>query len=107
MGCLGMMMLLSYEGTILGKSLTASRVLLLRLMMLFVMMVWSLDQMKYATQFGSWQMNKACAPDQKSDEHLKYASYRLSVLLALCFSGLLAHGILNRLFVICTICASY
>lgn len=32
--------------------------------------------------------------DQITPEHLKYATYRISVLLALCFSGLLMHDIL-------------
>ena len=38
--------------------------------------------------------NKACGLDKVTAEHLKYASHKLSVLLALCFSGLLLHGIL-------------
>ena len=40
------------------------------------------------------KMNKACGQDQISAEHLKYASHCISVLLALCFSGLMMHGIL-------------
>ena len=43
---------------------------------------------------GKLAVSKASGPDEITAEHLKYASYRLSVLLALCFSGLLAHGIL-------------
>ena len=39
-------------------------------------------------------VNKACGFDQITAEHLKYASHRTSVLLAMCFSGLLMHGIL-------------
>ena len=38
--------------------------------------------------------NKACGPDKITAEHLKYASHKLSVLLAMCFSGLMFHGIL-------------
>ena len=39
-------------------------------------------------------LNKSCGPDQISAEHLRYSSHRASVLLALCFSGMLMHGIL-------------
>lgn len=38
--------------------------------------------------------NKACGTDGIAAEHLKHASYRLSPLLALCFTGLLVHGVL-------------
>ena len=39
-------------------------------------------------------LNKACGQDMLSAEHLKHSSHRVSVLLALCFSRLLMHGIL-------------
>ena len=38
--------------------------------------------------------NKACGLDRVTAEHLKYASHKVFVLLALCCSGLLLHGIL-------------
>ncbi len=38
--------------------------------------------------------NKACGMDCITAEHLKYASYRLSPLLAMCFTGFLVHGVL-------------
>ena len=38
--------------------------------------------------------NKACGPDNITAEHLKYASTRVSVLLSLCFTSLMAHGML-------------
>ena len=39
-------------------------------------------------------VNKVCGLDQITAEHLKYASHRISLLLVICFSGLLARGIL-------------
>ena len=39
-------------------------------------------------------LNKSCGPDQITAEHLKYSSHRASVLLAMCFTGMLMHGIL-------------
>lgn len=39
-------------------------------------------------------VNKACGPEQTTAERLKYASHRISVLLARCFSGLLIHSLL-------------
>lgn len=50
------------------------------------------DVVQYAIEKLS--MNKACGPDQVTAEHLKYACRRLPILLALCFTGLLMHGIL-------------
>ena len=38
--------------------------------------------------------NKACGMDCITAEHLKNASYRLSPLLAMCFTGLMVHGVL-------------
>ena len=38
--------------------------------------------------------NKACGLDHIAAEHLKYASSRLGPILAMCFSGLVIHGIL-------------
>jgi len=38
--------------------------------------------------------NKACGPDRITAEHLKQASTRITVLLALCFTGFLIHGVL-------------
>lgn len=38
--------------------------------------------------------NKACGTDGIAAEHLKYASYRLSPMLAMCFSSLMVHGVL-------------
>ena len=43
---------------------------------------------------GKLAVNKACGPDKITAEHLKYASQRLSVLIAMCFCGLMFHGIL-------------
>ncbi len=40
------------------------------------------------------KINKACGRDRIMAEHLKYASQSIAVLLALCFSGLMKHGIL-------------
>ena len=39
-------------------------------------------------------LNKSTGLDQITAEHLRYSSYRASVLLALCLSGMLMHGIL-------------
>ena len=40
-------------------------------------------------------VNTACGLDHVTAEHLKYgASHRISVLLAVCFTGLLMHGTL-------------
>ena len=39
-------------------------------------------------------INKACGLDQITVEHLKHACGRIPVLLAMCFTGLLMHGIL-------------
>ena len=41
-------------------------------------------------------LNKACGHDHVAAEHLKHASHKVSVLLTLCFSGLLMHGILPK-----------
>lgn len=38
--------------------------------------------------------NKACGPDRTTAEHLKHASSKITVLLALCFTGFLIHGVL-------------
>lgn len=38
--------------------------------------------------------NKACGLDGVTAEHLKYSSYRLCPLLAMCFTGFLTHGLL-------------
>lgn len=43
---------------------------------------------------GKLVLNKSCGPDQITVEHLKFASHRLVVLLALCFTGMLIHGTL-------------
>ncbi len=43
---------------------------------------------------GKLVLNKSCGPDQITAEHLKFASHRLVVLLALCFTGMLIHGTL-------------
>ncbi len=50
------------------------------------------DDVYYAIEKLS--MNKACGLDQITAEHLKHAYHRLHVLLAMCFTGLLMHGIL-------------
>ena len=50
------------------------------------------DEVKYAIE--KLVLNKACGRDLITAEHLKHSSHRVSVLLALCFSGLLMHGIL-------------
>ncbi|XDV38077.1 hypothetical protein PO909_007559 [Leuciscus waleckii] len=39
-------------------------------------------------------MGKSCGLDQITAEHLKFASHRVVVLLALCFTAMLTHGIL-------------
>ncbi len=39
-------------------------------------------------------LNKSCCPNQITAEHLKHACQRILVLLALCFTGLLIHGVL-------------
>ena len=39
-------------------------------------------------------MNKACGLDQITAEHIKHACGRIPVLLAMCFTDLLMHGIL-------------
>ncbi len=38
--------------------------------------------------------DKACGPDQITAEHLKFASPRVAALLAICFTGLMTHGLL-------------
>ena len=38
--------------------------------------------------------NKACGPDEISAEHIKLASPRAAVLLAICFTGFMCHGVL-------------
>uniref|UniRef100_A0A8C2IQZ7 Uncharacterized protein n=1 Tax=Cyprinus carpio TaxID=7962 RepID=A0A8C2IQZ7_CYPCA len=43
---------------------------------------------------GKLVLNKSCGLDQITAEHLKFASHRLVVLLALCFTGMLIHGTL-------------
>ena len=50
------------------------------------------DDVCYAIEKLS--LNKACGLDQIAAEHLKYASSRVSVLIALCLTGLLMHGVL-------------
>ena len=50
------------------------------------------DEVSYAIE--KLKINKACGQDKITAEHLKYASQSISVLLALCFSGLMKHGIL-------------
>lgn len=50
------------------------------------------DDVLYAIEKLS--LNKACGLDQITAEHLRHASNRLSVLLAVCFSGFLMHGVL-------------
>ena len=50
------------------------------------------DEVCYAIEKLS--MNKACGLDQITAEHLKHACGRIPVLLAMCFTGLLMHGIL-------------
>uniref|UniRef100_A0A8C6PWR0 Reverse transcriptase domain-containing protein n=1 Tax=Nothobranchius furzeri TaxID=105023 RepID=A0A8C6PWR0_NOTFU len=50
------------------------------------------DEVRLAIEKMS--LNKACGPDQLSAEHMKYASCRAQVLLSLCFTGFLKHGIL-------------
>ena len=43
---------------------------------------------------GMLDNNKACGRDGITTEHLKYANYKLSLLLAMCFTGFLVHGVL-------------
>ena len=50
------------------------------------------DEVCYAIE--KLTMNKACGLDQRTAEHLKHACGRIPVLLAMCFTGLLMHGIL-------------
>ena len=50
------------------------------------------DEVSYAIE--KLKINKACGQDKITAEHLKYSSQSISVLLALCFSGLMKHGIL-------------
>lgn len=50
------------------------------------------DEPCYAVEKSS--LNKASAPDQITAEHLKYASSRVFVWMAWCFTGLLMHGAL-------------
>ena len=50
------------------------------------------DEVSYAIE--KLKINKACGQDKITAEHLKYSSKNISVLLALCFSGLMKHGIL-------------
>ena len=50
------------------------------------------DEVCYAIEKLS--MNKAYGLDQITAEHLKHACGRIPVLLAMCFTGLLMHGIL-------------
>ena len=38
--------------------------------------------------------NKACGLDHVTAEHIKYASYRLRPMLAMCFTGFMVHGVL-------------
>uniref|UniRef100_A0A3P9J4I4 Endonuclease/exonuclease/phosphatase domain-containing protein n=1 Tax=Oryzias latipes TaxID=8090 RepID=A0A3P9J4I4_ORYLA len=38
--------------------------------------------------------SKACGLDDISVEHLKYSSFKLLPLLAMCFTGFLTHGVL-------------
>ena len=48
------------------------------------------DEVSYT--IGKLALNKSCGLDQITAEHLKLSSYRVSVLLSLCFSGMLMHG---------------
>ena len=58
-------------------------------------MVWLLGQIKCRyCAIEKLATNKACGPDKITAEHLKYASHRLSVLLTMCFAGLLSQVIL-------------
>uniref|UniRef100_A0A8C6PLS6 Reverse transcriptase domain-containing protein n=1 Tax=Nothobranchius furzeri TaxID=105023 RepID=A0A8C6PLS6_NOTFU len=50
------------------------------------------DEVRLAIEKMS--LNKACSPDPLSAEHMKYASCGAQVLLSLCFTGFLKHGIL-------------
>ena len=51
------------------------------------------DEVSHAIE--KLKINKACGQDKITAEHLKYASQpSISVLVALCFSGLMKHGIL-------------
>ena len=50
------------------------------------------DEVCYAIE--KLRINKACGQDNITADHLKYTSQSVSVLLALCFSGLIKHGIL-------------
>ena len=50
------------------------------------------DEVRYA--IDKLKLNKACGQDQIMAEHMKNASQRLPVLLAICFTGLIVHGIL-------------
>lgn len=48
-----------------------------------------------SSAIGKLALNKSCGPDQITAEHLRFASHRVFVLLALSFSGMLVHGILS------------
>ena len=50
------------------------------------------DEVSHAIE--KLKINKACGQDKITAQHLKYASQSILVLLALCFSGLMKHGIL-------------
>lgn len=56
----------------------------------FVM--WLLDLMECV--IDKCAVTRSCGLDQLTEERVKYASYRITVLLALCFSGLVMHDIL-------------
>ncbi len=43
---------------------------------------------------GKLALNKSCGLDLISAEHLKFSCHRVPVLLALCFTAMLTHGIL-------------
>lgn len=45
--------------------------------------------------------HKASGLDQITAEHLKFASPRAAVLLAICFTGLMTHGLFAALHVVC------
>uniref|UniRef100_A0A3P9I9Z6 Reverse transcriptase domain-containing protein n=1 Tax=Oryzias latipes TaxID=8090 RepID=A0A3P9I9Z6_ORYLA len=44
--------------------------------------------------FSKIKEGKACGLDDITVEHLKYSSFKLRPLLAICFTGFLTHGVL-------------
>lgn len=50
------------------------------------------DEVQYSIE--KLYMNKACGLDQITAEHLKHACHRLPILLSMCLTSVLMHGIL-------------